>query len=554
MEGKIGIYDIAEICRFHGVKTAVLCPGSRCAPLTLAFSRTDGIECLSIVDERSAAFIALGIAETTNSPVVLICTSGSAVLNFGPALAEAFYRHIPLIVLTADRPQRLVGQHDGQTMNQPNVFANYIKESFNIVGDISTDMELAYLHRTMNAAMIKSKSAQGPVHVNISFEEPLYALSESTVQARYISYIENTSDLKSGITDIFSPDTKCIVLPGSRRYDEKENALLFQLSKYIPVISESISNFSGNVSNANEIVRFLSDDKKAKLVPDVLVTFGEGIISKSLKNFIRANKPKRHIHVDVYAEVIDTYQCLTDVYAVTLEDFCTEMVSLLSRMETNEAYMASWKSAYHKTADRVEKLIQQAEFGDLKAMDYVTRRIPKGVIVHVANSMPVRYLNICSDNLLNAEVYCNRGTSGIDGSISTAVGNAIGSGKQVWVISGDLSFQYDGNALWNGFVPKDLRIIIINNSGGGIFRLIDGPSSVPELAERFETQTQSSAQYKAAQHGLDYFSCTDERQMDGIWQDFAALSGSAKILEIFTDPAANETIFKTFQQQLSKTI
>jgi len=554
-EGKIGIYDIAEICRFHGVKTAILCPGSRCAPLTLAFSRTAGIECLSIVDERSAAFIALGIAESSKSPVVLVCTSGSAVLNFGPALAEAFYRHIPLIVLTADRPQRLVGQHDGQTMNQPNVFANFIKESFNIVGDISTDNELAYLHRTINAALIKSKSTLGPVHVNISFEEPLYTLIESTSPARFISYIGNKPDLKNSIEESFSAEIKCIILPGSRKYDEQENALLFQLSKYIPVISESISNFSGNVSNANEIIRFLSDDKKEKLVPDVLVTFGEGIISKSLKNFIRTHKPKRHIHIDVHAEVIDTYQCLTDVYAVTLEKFCTELLSHLTRItKTNEAYMSSWKSAFHKTADRVERLIQQAEFGDLKVMDYVTRRIPKGVIVHVANSMPVRYLNICSDNLLNAEVYCNRGTSGIDGSISTAVGNAIGSGKQVWVISGDLSFQYDGNALWNGFVPKDLRIVVINNSGGGIFRLIDGPSSVPELGERFETQTQSSAQYKAAQHGLDYFACTHEQQMDQVWSDFTDISGSAKILEIFTDPAANETIFKTFQKQLSNTI
>lgn len=552
MEGKRGIYDIAEICRFHGVETAVLCPGSRCAPLTLAFSRTEGVRCMSIVDERSAAFIALGIAETTQKPVVLVCTSGSAVLNFGPALAEAFYRHIPLVVLTADRPQRLVGQQDGQTMNQPNVFANYIKESFSLVGDAQSDEELAYVQRTINAALIKSKAARGPVHVNISFEEPLYKLADEEKPARCISYVESTPSLDKLLKEALPHASKWLFVIGSRKNDAAENQLLEKIAGKIPVLSESISNFhAGSIRNANEIIRSISADEKTALVPDVLVTFGEGIISKNLKGFIRTHKPKRHIHIDAQGEVIDTYQCLTDVVALSISD----AISAIAENTTpDSAYLDIWKSASQRTAEKVRQTISTLAFGDLRAMDFVTKQLPPASLVHVSNSMAVRYLNICAGNLQQPEVFCNRGTSGIDGSISTALGNAIGTSKSVWVITGDLSFQYDGNALWNGFVPTDLKIIIINNSGGGIFRLIDGPSSVPELTERFETRTESSAEYKALQHGLAYFSCTDEESLATAWADFIQETGKACILEIFTDPIANENIFKSFQQQLSNKI
>lgn len=554
-EGKIGIYDIAAICRFHGVEKAILCPGSRCAPLTLAFSRTEGIDCLSIIDERSAAFIALGIAETTHRPVVLVCTSGSAVLNFGPALAEAYYRRIPLIVITADRPQRLVGQHDGQTMNQPNVFANYILESFSLSGDIQTEQELAYLHRTINAAAIKATHTSGPVHINISFEEPLYLLDESGIKARFISYIERADELKAHLAELVKSYSKWMLLIGSRQFDKDENLLIEKLSSVFPVITETISNIHGNsISNGNEIIRASSNHTHTNLSPQVLVTFGDGIVSKNVKNFIRKHKPAQHIHVDLHGDVIDTYQCLTGVMAVDMKTFCQTLLDIMAEKTGNDDYLSTWKNNALQVKETVSAIIPDLDFGDLRAMDFITKHIPNQAIVHVGNSMAVRYLNICAYHLSEATIYCNRGTSGIDGSISTAVGNAIGLGKQVWIISGDLSFQYDGNALWNGFVPNNLRIIIINNSGGGIFRLIDGPSSVPEITERFETRTSSTAEHKAKQFGLAYLRCHDEASLQLVWDDFVKENGVSKILEIYTDPLANENIFKIFQQKLSNTI
>lgn len=558
MEGKKGMYDIAEICRFHGVEHAILCPGSRCAPLTLAFSRTSGIRCSSVVDERSAAFIALGLAETTRKPVVLICTSGTAVLNFAPALAEAYYRRIPLLVLTADRPQRLVNQHDGQTMNQPGVYANYIRESFWLNGDIRTDEELAYLHRTVNAALIRATAEfAGPVHINLAFEEPLYKLADSTGTARFISAWRGTEQVKACLDEAFgSGKNKWLLVVGSRRFSAAENQLLAELARCIPVSVEAVSNAAdaGGISNANELVRRATEDERQALAPDVLVTFGNGIVSKNLKKFLRSHKPSRHIHIDVNGELIDTYQCLTDVWTVSDEAALRGLRDAVVN-QTGNNYRSVWMDLSYRAAERVGEVVPSLPFGDLRAMDFVTRNLPSTGILHVANSMPVRYLNLFGVHLSpEMEVYCNRGTSGIDGSISTAIGNAVGSGKSAWIITGDLSFQYDGNALWNGLLPADLHIIIVNNSGGGIFRLIEGPSSVPELTERFETRTQTTARFKAEQFGLDYETCHSEADLQKLWPRFVATGTRAKILEIFTDPIVNETVFTSFQQQLSKTI
>lgn len=551
MEAKKGIYDIAEICRFHGTETAILCPGSRCAPLTLAFSRTEGIRCESVVDERSAAFIALGIAETSGKPVVLVCTSGTAVLNFAPALAEAYYRRIPLLVFTADRPQRLVNQHDGQTMNQPNVYANFIRESFYVSGDIRHADELAFLHRTVNAAAIRAV-AEGPVHVNISFEEPLYELAPAEQPPRFISALRHREAAESLLNGLASAHKKWLLLIGSRKASAAENERLARLAKYIPVSVEAISNagLADAVPNGNEIVRSLSENREADFAPEVLITLGDGIVSKNLKKLIRKYKPRHHIHISPHSEPIDTYQCLSEVLAMEVTDALDALLTALKSPDT--AFRDLWKSTSDAVQARTEAALAGLPFGDLKAMEVIAENLPADAWVHVANSMPVRYLNLFAFRLSEqTRVFCNRGTSGIDGSISTALGNAVGSGKPVWVITGDLSFQYDGNALWNHLPHANFRILILNNSGGGIFRLIDGPSAVPERGERFETRIQSSARFKAEQFGAQYFACDSEADLREAWPRFAG--PGPNILEVFTDPQANETVFKSFQQLLSKT-
>lgn len=550
MEAKRGIYDITEICRFHGVETAVLCPGSRCAPLTLAFSRDKHIRALSIVDERSAAFVALGIAETTKRPVVLVCTSGSAVLNFGPAIAEAYYRHVPLLVLTADRPLRLVGQQDGQTMNQPNVFVNYSQGNFSLSGDISNEQELAYLHRTVNTALIKAKQNQGPVHVNITFEEPLYQLASQEKPARTIQHISTKETLNA----LFAQwkELKCMVLLGARQPHPAQNELLQDVAQKMPVLAESISNVAAGVFNANEIVRHIAAKKPEAFKADLLLTLGEGIVSKNLKAFLRKNPAAIHLHIDIQANPVDTYHQLTHIVSLDEETVLACLNEHFSGTTAQVDFFNTWKSADETIQSKLISASSGVAFSDFAAIYYMAQRIPSDVAIHVGNSMAVRYLNMMGKSIKGNPVFCNRGTSGIDGSISTALGNAIGLNQKVWALVGDLSFQYDGNALWNEYVPASFRVIVINNSGGGIFRLIDGPSSVPELVERFETRKQSSAQYKAAQFGLNYLACHTADELAQNWSYFVADSGKPCLLEIFTEPETNDSVFKFVQEQLSK--
>lgn len=556
MAGKIGIYDIAQLCKLHSVSHAILCPGSRCAPLTLAFSRTEGIECLTVIDERSAAFMALGIAESTKKPVALICTSGTAVINFGPALAEAFYRNIPLLVLTADRPTRLVGQQDGQTIAQQGIYANYILSSFHVSGDIRSAEELAYLHRTVNKALLTATAPQsGPVHVNISFEEPLYELEQPAQAPRYIQAIRHVSVLEAELARLRERYPNWLLIAGSGNLNQEESVAIEELSRRIPVLAEAVSNCRGNniIRNANEIIRFAADEGKQMLKPQVLITFGNGVVSKNLKTFLRSFKPEIHLHIHPASEVIDTYNVLSHVVSLPLK---TALDTLTAKgLEKSEAYLAHWRNFSEGCISRVNEICEDLDFGDLKAFRQIAGHLPANSIVHVANSMPVRYLNMFAYLLpTGVQVYCNRGTSGIDGSVSTSVGNAIGSGKPVWMVSGDLSFQYDSNALWNGYVPDGMRIIIMNNSGGGIFRLIDGPDSVPELSQRFETQVESNAYHQAQRFGFDYLSCNSAETLATALKECTSISTGKKIIEVFTNPITNQTVFKTYQQQLSKII
>lgn len=543
------MYDIAEICRFHSADQVVLCPGSRCAPLTLAFSRTQGVQCYTIIDERSAAFIALGMAETSGKPVVLVCTSGTAVLNFAPAIAEAFFKKIPLLVLTADRPQRMIGQQDGQTIFQQHIFGAHVKKSYSVSGDIRTHDETDYLHRIVNEALIISQQeAKGPVHINISFEEPLYSLQPVEKPPRFITNLheENVAEILQSWSQQYA---KWLVVSGAGFHHGSNDFTGIT----IPVLVEALSNHKGKniISNANEIIRFAAKEGKAKLAPEVLITFGNGVVSKGLKSFIRNVKPAVHLHISSSAEVMDTYGCLTHVCAVPEN----EVLNRIQELNISSEFQTVWKNFSEITQNRVDELTGSIPFSDLSAYRFTTSRIPADVLLHVGNSMAVRYLNLfCFLLPESVGVFCNRGTSGIDGSISTAVGAALVSEKPVWVFTGDLSFHYDGNALWNQYVPKNIRIIVFNNSGGGIFRLIDGPASVPEMAERFEARIQSSAQHKAKEHGMDYFSASTFEELETCWSHFVDKGTKGKILEIFTDVETNSGVFNSYLKQLSQII
>lgn len=552
---------MAAICAARGVKHAVLSPGSRCAPLTLAFTRNKDIRCYSIIDERSAAFFALGIAKATQAPVVMICTSGSALLNYGPALAEAFYSDVPLLVISADRPAEFIDIQDGQSIRQPGVFLNFVKHSCELNGEINSEDEFRLNEEILNQAIDYCTFPNaGPVHVNIPFHEPLYQLAAPEFVLRDFSINAENShpEVAETLSHIDFTGKKVMVIAGQSTGSRSLVMRLEQLCKRFNwvVLTESLSNLQSDlfVSNFNDVLSFADKEGIEKLLPDVIITFGNGVVSKTLKKILRSRKLLIHYHLDVSGRNVDTYFSLNETICCEPLNFFTQIEEQLSLEVGQQFFYQNWKNFSNVTALRRNEILSNLGFSDLKAFEKFISKIPGQSHLHFANSMAVRYGNLFADKIKpGIRIDSNRGVSGIDGCVSTAVGNAASTESLVFLLTGDLAFQYDSNAFWNQHIRNNLRIIIINNSGGGIFYLVDGTDEIAELEQWFVTRNTNTAKFKAMEFGLDYFECFDLKGIDDIWQDFMDLSGKSKVLEIFTDSNQSSQVYKSYVKQL-KTI
>lgn len=554
------IVNAVEILYRQGIRKAVISPGSRSAPITIAFARHPGIDCLVIPDERAAAFIALGLAQASRLPVVVISTSGTATLNLAPALAEAYYRHIPLIAFTADRPPEWVDQMEGQTIKQSNVFHNYTLASYTLPTYDKHPDALWHCNRIVSEAInLSTGTTPGPVHINAPLREPFYPHPNEHPEADVsLQVIHKTKPFKTlsdnVLQEYFQKLTsfkKVLIVAGQQYPDKALSETLKQVSnsQYIPVIGEITSNMSANIHNAELIVS--QNTYPHELKPDLLITFGDAIISKKLKSFIRSNKPEKHWHMTGNDQSPDTFKSLTDVITIHPGTFFEKYTNLTTEIQPDRKdYYKLWAGHDKSLADRLKSFINGQPFCDWVAIKAILEQLPEQIVLHLANSMSVRYADLSCSFVDTNEwgVFCNRGTSGIDGCTSTAVGHAIANNKPQVLITGDMAFFYDRNALWHKHLPSNLHIVIINNRGGGIFRLIDGPSEQPELKTYFEAGQSLTAERIAADYGLMYSSCSD---MSGLKKELGKLFGNHKvpqILEIFTDSKTNQVVYNEFQK------
>lgn len=557
------VYNIAEICHQKQVHQFILSPGSRCAPLTICLVRHKGIHTRTISDERSAAFIALGIAQQTKKPVGLVCTSGSAAYNYAPAVSEAFYQQIPLLILTADRPPEWIDQLDGQTIRQSSIYGSHIKQSFNFPADVSHPDAVWHAERILSEAInLSQEFPQGPVHVNIPLREPFYPEKEIVfnTQVKIIQQVSGQKSLRSsewnGLSEEYKKHKKVLIVSGQQRIDEKLIEVLNGLSvkNHIPVIGDIISNIcSDQIINYHDSILATSNTEVLKnLAPDLLITFGKSVISKSLKTFLRKNKAKAHWQIQPSGFVADTYQSLTHSIQ------CDPLLffdSIMSSEWTKEPdYYKDWISNEKLAQENVRAFFKEENtFTEFTAMELVFNQLPSNSILHLANSMPVRYANYLTLKGMNngIEVFGNRGTSGIDGTISTAFGAALSTDKIVTVITGDLAFFYDRNAWWNNYNPSNLRVVLLNNHGGGIFRMIEGPSKQPELQEYFETHQPLTAGNTAKDFNIGYSFCTERTGLSKALTQFFNKSDRAKIIEIESNSTTNTESFKRFKKSIS---
>lgn len=543
------IYNIAEICAQHGVEHAVLSPGSRVAPLTLAFTHHPKITCKTISDERSAAYIALGIAQQTQKPVVIACTSGTAALNYYPAIAEAFYQKIPLIVLTADRPPEWIDQQDGQAIRQNNVYHNHIKKSWSLPTEYEHPDTIWQIERSISEALIISQQGvKGPVHVNVPFREPFYPEAGSEITYSDVKVIREfpterviSKAQKENIQKIVDASPKVLVVAGQHKKDPKLEQLLSKLQ--LPIISDTIANYRGeNAINHHDL--FLGNlENKEELITDLLITYGDSILAKNAKLFLRKNKPKHHLHISEGGEVIDTYQSLTEIVNCSASYFFESI-----HLSQHDIYLANWKKYDEQTESLLNSFFEDKSFSEFEACQLFLKQLPENSVLHLANSMPVRYVNFIQAGA-SVEIQANRGTSGIDGSLSTAVGSAIADSKrQHTVLLGDMSFFYDRNALWNNYYPDNLNIVVLNNHGGGIFRMIPGSKKTKQLEEYFVTDQKQSAEATAKDHGLTYLKANSKAEaIDAIQQ---LMNSQKTLLEIETDGQQNTELLDQFKKEL----
>ncbi len=551
------IRDIASVCAGHGVTTAIISPGSRSAPLTLAFARHPRIETKVIPDERSAAFIGMSIAQQQGRPVVLICTSGSAAYNYAPAIAEAFYQEIPLLILTADRPPEWINQYDGQTIMQSHIYGKHVKKSFDFPTEVNSDDSEWYCNRMVNESLLVSMDLpKGPVHINIPFREPFYPQNGEVYNFPEVRIIENTKQRQT----LSEEEWKSL----RSQWNESSNRLVaigqlennFRLTNILDAFSKNTNTpvLADIIANHNEVEEaivhqdiFLNgslDEQNKALAPDLLITIGKSFISKNLKRFFRKHRPKTHWHVQPSARLNDSLQNVTKIIRMEPQDF----FSTLEGSKSENGFANQWISLNNKTASLIDEALDQGDFSEFHAVKEVLAEIPNNSQVHLANSMAVRYVNFLGlKDKTGVSVFANRGTSGIDGSNSTAVGAALSNEKPVTLLTGDMAFFYDRNAFWHNYDLKNLRIVILNNHAGGIFRMIEGPSNQPELEEYFETQQKLNAENTCHDFGFAYYNAKSRDELRQHLKEFYNSSEEAKVLEIETDSAQNASFFKSFK-------
>ncbi|MGE4585862.1 MAG: 2-succinyl-5-enolpyruvyl-6-hydroxy-3-cyclohexene-1-carboxylic-acid synthase [Mangrovibacterium sp.] len=544
------IRQLASLLHARGIEDVIISPGSRNGPLIHTFAGSGVFRCRTIVDERSAAYFAGGLSRATGRPVVLTCSSGTASLNYAPGVAEAYYLNLPLIVLTADRPPWWIDQGENQCIRQEAIFRGFIRRELSIpLGE--TEHELWQGARLISECMNAALSGEGgPVHLNIPLDEPLHGLLDEPLPAVKDIRISRVQQLMpeeemQELVRCFNRYSRVLVLAGQQEPDTELEKQLGQLSRKsgINVLHEPLSNmkdaaFCGNI---DMLITALHNHRAEDYVPELLISFGGQLVSKQVKQFLRRHPPREHWHLSRSGAHHDTYRALSRLIVMPPAPFFSQLLEHAAIKD--KAYARRWKTLEQEVSLRSEGFTDQAPFSDLKVFRILLPAIPAGSVLHLGNSTPVRYA-LLRNPLPGVHYLSNRGTSGIDGCLSSAVGYASASKRLNTVILGDLAFFYDSNALWNSYAGTNLRVVVIHNGGGNIFGLIKGPDRSPAFREHFLTENRFRAKGIAQSFGLDYLHAGNEQELQSLLPGFFASRQKSVLLEIFTNAGTNSRVFR----------
>jgi len=555
---KYGVQQLKEQCFLNGLHTIVFSPGSRNAPLIIAFTQDDRFTCYVIPDERSAAFYAMGMAEQLQKPVAVACTSGSALLNYYPAVSEAFYRNIPLVVISADRPSEWTDMGDGQTIRQKGVFSNHIIDQTSLLESPLSDNEKWFNQREIDRVL--QKSINGPVHINFPFNEPLYHLGEdkviSSVHTELLE-MENIFSSKqiSKLSKIWNESDRKLIICGQMAKNGYLQEQLKQLAKdsSVAVLVENTSNLSDRsfIHCIDRTINSITEDYQELFRPDLLITIGGAVISKKIKSYLRLHKPNNHWKIGSTFQFMDTYQSLTTSIPMSPNTFFSAILEGDFKFGLSR-YGEQWKQLDYLIQDKHDNYFNEVKYSDLGVFQLILDAIPEKSQLHFGNSSVIRYAQLF-DPVESIIHKCNRGTSGIDGSTSTALGNCLADPDHLHTfISGDISFFYDSNAFWNHHLPSNFRMFVINNGGGGIFNIIPGPEKSEVKDKYFVTNQSFSAKSICEAFEVNYKSAHSMEEIDSQLDEFFEVHSNERpaLMEIFTPRETNDKVLKDYFEKI----
>jgi 2-succinyl-5-enolpyruvyl-6-hydroxy-3-cyclohexene-1-carboxylate synthase len=560
-QGKVQIGLMAEIMARKGVANVVVSPGSRNAPAIIIFSKNGKLKLTSVADERSAGFFALGMAQQLNQPVALLCTSGSAAVNYGPAISEAYYQKIPLLIITADRPVAWIDQGDGQTIRQEKLFANFIRKSYNLPEKVDDAESTWYFGRIINEAIdYCSFPVQGPVHINLPVSEPLYDIADNDASpdvriiqmAKVLQQVETLQMEK--LVSLWNSSSRKMILAGqfSPGKSPSEQVSKLATDRSVVVLTETTSNLTGSgyVECIDRVIEGLTEENQ-DFRPEILLTFSGAVVSKKIKALLRKMKPTHHWHIstDPTEFHLDTYQSLTLTIPVDEASFLSNLGNKAVEAESN--FREIWSQRNNDRRVIHLKYLERVSFSDLEVYKLLFDQIPEGSHLHLGSSTPVRYAQLF-EHQHKYRFWSNRGTSGIDGCVSTAVGAASVINEPLTVITGDIGFFYDSNALWNQHLSTNLRIILINNGGGNIFRILPGPDKFAEMGPYLETVHSYRAGGIANNFGVQYFRADNMDSLRSRLKDFYSNLGKPALLEIVTPGKESAETLKNYFKYMIK--
>jgi 2-succinyl-5-enolpyruvyl-6-hydroxy-3-cyclohexene-1-carboxylate synthase len=525
--------------------------------LSISFMGHGGFDVQVVGDERVAGFMALGMSQTDGLPTILVCTSGSALLNYAPAVSEACYQRIPMLVLSADRPEEWVDQMEGQTMRQQHALKNFVNREFQLPQEASDGDRLWYSDRLINEAITACNYPQpGAVHINIPLKEPLYGTqdSDAVTQMKVIEpMIPAVKELSENdwqvLIDELAGYAKVMLIMGMASNEVVELSLLQHLkASGMVIMNETSSNAAGEgvYSWIDRSIAAIPSNEEEAFLPELIITCAGPLISKRIKTLLRGHHPEAHWHIDACEAQIDLFQSLTRAIYSEPQYFLSELSQRMGGLD--QTYSTGWERLMKSVDERHETYLSNAPFSDLKSYEQILASIPHGADVQMANSAAVRYVQVFP-NRADITYHGNRGVSGIEGCTSTAMGMAMVKENPVVLLTGDMAFRYDANAFWLSKRAQNLKCIVINNGGGGIFRIIPGPESTAHLETAFEAHQDNGAKGIAELYDIPYLSADDEETLaEALNECFA--DDRTLILEVFTPRELNAEVLRSYFEYL----